>query len=108
MPLTLNDMTLPPDLKAFRLTALLEGLSFVLLTGVAMPLKYFYDQPEYVRVIGMAHGLLFVLYVAMLAWIRYRHGWPWVRLLVAFVASLLPFGPFVADPWLFRAARQEG
>lgn len=80
-----------------RIVALIEGVSFLLLLGVAMPLKYFADQPLAVRYVGWAHGLLFVLLVLLLlsAWgskaLSTRHA------ALVFVASLLPFGPFVID-----------
>ena len=49
--------------KIFRILSYLEAISFLVLLGIAMPLKYLFDMPEYVRVVGMAHGVLFVLYV---------------------------------------------
>lgn len=84
-----------------RLVGFLEGVSFLLLLGVAMPLKYFAGQPEAVRVVGMAHGILFLLYLwaTVLAALEYK--WSWSRSLLVALASLLPFGPFYADTkWL--------
>lgn len=81
----------------FRFTGWLEGLSYILLLGVAMPLKYVWGDPSWVRVIGMAHGLLFVAYVG-LAFVLYdRENWSIKKLAYAMLASLLPFGPFVFD-----------
>ena len=51
------------SLKSFRIISILEGLSFLILLGIAMPLKYIYDIPEAVQAVGMAHGILFMLYV---------------------------------------------
>lgn len=83
--------------NAFRLTGLLEGLSYILLLGIAMPLKYVWGDPSWVRVVGMAHGLLFLAYVG-LAFVLYdREGWSIRKLAYAIIASLLPFGPFVFD-----------
>jgi integral membrane protein len=53
-------------LKRFRLVATLEGISFLVLLFVAMPLKYFAGMPKAVSVVGMAHGLLFVAYMYLL------------------------------------------
>ena len=49
-------------MSVLRLLAYIEGISFIALLGVAMPLKYYYDKPEAVKIIGMAHGILFMLY----------------------------------------------
>ncbi len=84
-------------LKLFRKVAIAEGISFLLLVFIAMPLKYFADMPLAVKYTGWAHGLLFVLYIIFLimAWQEYR--WKFGRVLLLFIASLLPFGPFVVD-----------
>ncbi|PCJ24893.1 MAG: hypothetical protein COA97_08725 [Flavobacteriales bacterium] len=50
------------SMSVLRLLAYIEGISFIALLGVAMPLKYYYDKPEAVKIIGMAHGILFMLY----------------------------------------------
>ncbi|MBK6693555.1 MAG: DUF3817 domain-containing protein [Myxococcales bacterium] len=89
-------------LRWFRLVARAEGASFVLLLGVAMPLKYFAGMPLAVRVIGMCHGLLFVAYSWMLIDAASR-GWPKARAAWGFVAGLLPFGTFVFEARLRRA-----
>ncbi len=81
-----------------RYTALAEGVSFLLLLGVAMPLKYFADMPLYVRYVGMAHGLLFILLVLMLFAAASRVPVKW--LLIAFIATFIPFGPFFVDKHL--------
>ena len=49
------------SLSILRLLAFLEGVSFLVLLGIAMPLKYYYNKPEFVKIVGMAHGVLFVL-----------------------------------------------
>lgn len=50
-------------LNRLRSIGILEAISFILLLGIAMPLKYLFGQPELVRIVGMAHGILWVLYV---------------------------------------------
>jgi integral membrane protein len=88
------------QIRAFRLTALAEGISFLTLLFVAMPMKYFMGMPEVVRVVGSIHGGLFLLYVGLLAAIHFRQRWPFMFSLYAFVASVIPFGTFVLDKHL--------
>lgn len=80
-----------------RTTAKIEAISFLVLLGVAMPLKYFAGMPLAVKVVGMIHGLLFVAFCAVLLWTFIVARWPLSRAAVTFIASLLPFGPFVVD-----------
>lgn len=84
-------------LRLFSVIGIVEGISFLLLLLVAMPLKYGLDMPLAVTIAGSAHGLLFTLYliaafVAAVVW-----KWPAKYYIGAFVASVLPFGPFVMD-----------
>lgn len=80
-----------------RLTALAEGVSYLLLLGVAMPLKYFADQPEVVKVTGWIHGILFVALCWLLLKVMLEDRWPLSRGAMVFIAALLPFGPFLID-----------
>jgi integral membrane protein len=84
-------------LGRFRLVAIVEGVSYLLLLFIAMPLKYFAGQPWLVKYLGWAHGALFVLYCCLLlaVWIKYK--WSFWKVVTAFVASLLPFGTFILD-----------
>ncbi len=86
----------------FRAIAFIEGVSYLVLLGVAMPLKYFAGFPGAVMAVGWAHGVLFVLYLAALAEVSLSRRWRLVRILGAFVASLIPFGTFVLDARLRR------
>lgn len=95
-------MKLSTSLGRLRLVGFLEGVSFLLLVGIAMPLKYMADQPVYVRVVGMAHGILFLAYVMAIVQAHLEYGWPLRRSFLLFLASLLPFGPFIADKKLLR------
>ncbi|MCQ6557718.1 DUF3817 domain-containing protein [Paenibacillus mendelii] len=81
----------------FRLVSLIEGVSFLVLLFIAMPLKYWADMPTPVTIVGGIHGALFVLYVLTLlhAWLAAR--WSFLRVVMAFIASFLPFGTFVMD-----------
>lgn len=80
----------------------LEGSSFVLLLVVAMPLKYIWHEPGAVRVIGLAHGVLFLLYVLAAIHAAVDLGWSWRRVGLLILAAFLPLGPFVADAKLLR------
>ena len=84
-------------IKILRILGNIEGVSYLLLLGVAMPLKYFYDTPEAVRVTGMAHGLLFVAYCLLLALCMRKFKWSFGFGVYLFVATLIPFGTFVTD-----------
>ncbi len=84
-------------LKSFRIVALLEGASFLVLLFIAMPLKYLAHLPMAVRIVGGLHGLLFVAFMLALLRVALEDQWPWRKSLKAFVASLLPFGTIVFD-----------
>jgi integral membrane protein len=90
------------SLVQFRWIAFVEGLSFVALLFIAMPLKYLAGLPMAVRVVGAVHGGLFVLFIMALMRAASEHDWPLRRTTVAFIASLVPFGTFVFDRSLAR------
>ena len=84
-------------LKLFRATAILEGISYLSLFAFSMPLKYWADILEPNKVIGYAHGGLFILYVILAAMFCWERKWSIKRFLILFIASLLPFGTFYID-----------
>ncbi|RYD79169.1 MAG: DUF3817 domain-containing protein [Sphingobacteriales bacterium] len=85
------------SLSIFRKVAVAEGISYLLLLFVAMPLKYFADMPLAVKYTGWAHGLLFVLYAVLLIMAWMEQKWSFGKAVLIFLASLLPFMPFVVD-----------
>jgi len=85
-----------------RLVAFLEGVSLLLLLFIAMPLKYMADMPGMVKVVGMAHGLLFIAYVVYVLLAKSEFKWSIGTTLLALVLSVVPFGTFWADWKLFR------
>lgn len=87
-----------------RVVAFIEGLSYLVLLGIAMPLKYAAGMPEAVRVAGMAHGVLFMLFCAVLAAVWLRHRWPMARAALVFASALMPVATFIMDRWLRRWA----
>ncbi len=91
----------PPTIRRFRMVAILEGISFLVLLFIAMPLKYMADMPLAVKYVGWAHGVLFISYILLAIPLFTRLKWPMERLYGVGVASLLPFGTFVLERrWL--------
>jgi integral membrane protein len=90
-----------------RILGIAEGISFLVLMGIAMPLKYFAGYPEAVKITGWAHGVLFVLFIfgAYLAY--HQYNWPFRKLALACVAAFVPFGTFVFDARLKKDAHQK-
>lgn len=84
-------------LPTFRIVALLEGISYILLLFIATPLKYFADDPQYVRMLGMPHGLLFIAYVVMAVLLSKDMKWDGKTLSIVLIASVIPFGTFYID-----------
>ena len=90
------------SLFLLRIIAFLEGLSYLALLFIAMPIKYLYNKPDAVKHTGMAHGVLFVAYVVVLLIVHVVYKWKLSQSFWAFVASLVPFGTFYADKKWFR------
>lgn len=86
-----------------RAVGLVEGVSFLLLLGVAMPLKYLAEIPGAVTWVGWAHGVLFILLMAVLFDAWRRKLVPTGRAALVVIAALLPCGPFLIDRRLARA-----
>lgn len=84
-------------LNIFRITALLEGVSYILLLFVASPIKYFTGDPQYVKMLGMPHGMLFILYIILAFMIKSQMKWNTKILGIVLIASLIPFGTFYID-----------
>jgi integral membrane protein len=86
-----------------RIIGIIEGVSFLVLLGVAMPLKYFAGLPQAVTVVGWIHGLLFMAFCVALTQAHQEAKWTLWRTGGVLIAALLPFGPFVID----KRLRQE-
>lgn len=95
------------SLKMLRLLAVLEGISYLLLVGICMPLKYLFDIPEPTHPIGLAHGVLFVAYCLLVLIVTLKYKWSFKTMMLAGIASLLPFGTFVADKKIFAPAAEK-
>ncbi|MCK5441389.1 MAG: DUF3817 domain-containing protein [Maribacter sp.] len=92
-------------LKTFRITAILEGISYLMLFAISMPLKYSAGLKDPNIYIGYAHGFLFVLYMALAVMLTWERKWGAKRFMILFAAALLPFGTFYVDK---RYLKSEG
>lgn len=88
---------MPSEVKQFRVVSALEGISYLVLVGIGMPLKYLAGAPEVVQIAGRVHGGLFVLFVIALVRAVIAASWPWSRAARLFALSLVPFGALLID-----------
>lgn len=90
-------MSIDTEIKIFKWVSIAEAISFLVLLLIAMPLKYIFHQPEMVRIVGMVHGVLFVLYVMGTFYMYQALNWSFKTLAIAIVCSALPLGPIYVD-----------
>ncbi|MDB5034118.1 MAG: hypothetical protein JWQ98_1359 [Chlorobi bacterium] len=95
-------------LKKLRVVAWIEGLLFLFLLFVAMPMKYFGGQPALVRSTGMVHGLLFVLFTITVIQAKIEYGWSGRRLFRVFGTAFIPFGMVMFDRILKSSEETHG
>jgi integral membrane protein len=86
----------------FRIVSFLEGASYLLLLFIATPIKYFGDDPSYVKMLGMPHGILFMLYVILAFMLRPEMKWNGKTFGIVLLASIIPFGTFYVDKKYLR------
>jgi integral membrane protein len=98
---------LSTPLDRVRTIGLWEGWSFLLLIGVAMPLKYLAGQPMAVTVVGGAHGALFLAYWAVIIEAAVMDSWPWKRAVLLLAAAVVPGGPFLAEAKILKPLAEE-
>ncbi|GAA3607865.1 DUF3817 domain-containing protein [Flavivirga amylovorans] len=84
-------------INIFRLVAFLEGVSYILLLFIATPIKYISGDPQYVKMLGMPHGLLFMGYVILAFMYKKETEWTKNQFLIILLASIIPFGTFYID-----------
>ncbi|MDO1500556.1 DUF3817 domain-containing protein [Winogradskyella maritima] len=87
----------------FRLIALLEGVSYILLLFVATPIKYLNGDPQYVKLLGMPHGILFMAYIVLAIWLKPKYKWNQRTFITVLIASIIPFGTFYVDKKFLKA-----
>lgn len=84
-------------LKVFRATAILEGISYLALFGVTMPLKYWAEIPGPNKLVGYVHGFLFIAFIILTVIFGFQKKWGFKRFLIFGAASLLPFATFYVE-----------
>lgn len=82
------------DIKYFRLLAIVEGTSLLVLMFIAMPMKRLMGIPDAVRIVGGIHGMLFLMYIYTLFTVWVAHKWPAKKAFIAFISASIPFGSF--------------
>lgn len=91
--------------NSFKIVALLEGISYILLLFIATPIKYLANDPQYVKLLGMPHGILFMAYVVMAVLLAPKLKWDGKTLLIVLAASVIPFGTFYIDRVYLKKAK---
>ena len=81
----------------FRIIALLEGVSYILLMTIGLYFKYLLNDDTYVKLLGMPHGVLFMLYILIAFLLRKQEQWSFINFVIILFASLIPFGTFYID-----------
>lgn len=84
-------------INLYRKTAIIEGISYLILLFIAMPIKYIFDIPEPVKYFGWIHGVLFLFYMAVLIISAVNYKWSIKRIVIYVIGSVLPFVPFILD-----------
>lgn len=95
------------NVQSLRFVGTLEGISFLLLLGIAMPIKYIWGNPIFVKYVGMGHGVLFILFLVMLFVVCHRMKWSLSVFNMGLVAAILPFGPFIFDKKIKQLAKKD-
>ena len=88
--------------NTFRIIVFLEGVSYLLLLFVAVPIKYNLGDPAYVKLLGMPHGLLFMAYLVLAYLLKDDQKWERKTFLIILTASVIPFGTFYVDKKYLR------
>lgn len=94
-------------LNIFRVVALFEGVSYILLLFIATPIKYMANDPQYVKLLGMPHGILFILYIILAFMLKSELKWPNKIFARILVASIIPFGTFFISKYYIKT-QQDG
>ena len=81
----------------FRIVAFLEGFSWITLLFFAVPMKYIWNVELYVQKIGMAHGVLFIVYIVLVFFLQLKINWSRNQLLIILIGSIVPFGFLYVD-----------
>ena len=94
-------------IKILRVISYLEGISYVLLLFIAVPIKYYANDPSLVKLLGMPHGLLFVAFVIVSLMNSKKYDWSFVKTVFVLISSIIPFGTFYVDYKYFKTNTQR-
>ena len=83
--------------KIFRVVAFLEGVSYILLLFLAVPIKYWGGDEQWVKLLGMPHGVLFFGYISIAVLLKSIEKWGPRDLFIILICSIFPFGTFYVD-----------
>ena len=89
-------------IKTLRVISYLEGISYILLLFIAVPIKYYANDPSLVKLLGMPHGLLFVAFVILSLVNSKKYNWSFIKTIVVLISSIIPFGTFYVDFKYFK------
>ena len=93
--------------EKYRIVAFLEGISYILLLFIATPIKYLAGNPEYVKLLGMPHGLLFMGYIILAFMLKKDMNWNNKTFGLVLLAAIIPFGTFYIDRKYLKTAHNE-
>ncbi|WP_299228230.1 DUF3817 domain-containing protein [uncultured Psychroserpens sp.] len=91
--------------KSFKIIALLEGVSYILLLFIATPIKHFAGDDQYVKLLGMPHGILFLVYIVLAIMLASEMKWNNTTVFKVLIASIIPFGTFYIDRVYLKKAK---
>ena len=91
---------------SFRIIGFIEGISYLVLLFIAMPMKYMLGIAIATKIVGMTHGLLFMAFLVILMQASQKYNFSMKDSVIFFVASLIPFGTFFTDSRL-RALEEK-
>lgn len=86
----------------FRIISFLEGISYLLLMSLGLYYKYALNDPSFVKMFGMPHGILFTLYIILAIVIKKEMEWNYKTLGIVLIYSVIPFGTFYIDKKYLR------
>ncbi len=85
------------QVNVFKIISYLEGISYLILLFIGVPMKYIAGDPSIVKAIGMPHGVLFIVYIFMAIVVRQKLKWNTLSFIIVLIASVIPFGTFYVD-----------
>jgi len=87
----------------FRIVSFLEGVSYILLLFIAVPIKYWGGNEKWVKLLGMPHGIFFMLYIVLAYLLKDEEHWNNTEFFIVLIASVIPFGTFYVNKKFLRS-----